>query len=408
MLRLIFVNRYFFPDHSATSQILSDLSFHLAASGREIHVLTSRQLYGAPEASLPPEEIINDVRVHRVSSTTYGRDSLLGRSFDYLSFYRSVWRTLTQIARQGDLLVAKTDPPLLSLIAMAVARRKRATLINWLQDLYPEVAQELGLPAIQGPVAGSLAALRNHSLRFAAANVTVGRLMAEKVGKLGVSPARIHVIANWCDDEHIRPLPSAENPLRRKLGLQDKFVFGYSGNLGRVHEFETVLTAAELLRNEPHFAFLVIGGGKRFDALRSAVTTRALTSSFIFMPYQDQSLLADSLGASDAHWVSLNPKLEGLIVPSKFYGIAAAGRPIVVIGAKDGELARLAAEHGCGLVIAPGDATTLAAALRQLSSDERARVEMGARARTLLDAHFRRQTALGRWHALLECLESQR
>ena len=99
MRRLIFINRFFFPDHSATSQILSDLAFHLAGTGREVHVVTSTQIYDDPKASLPDYEIIHDVRVHRVSSTQFGRAALLGRSIDYFSFYWSVWRRLIAIAR---------------------------------------------------------------------------------------------------------------------------------------------------------------------------------------------------------------------------------------------------------------------------------------------------------------------
>ena len=405
MRRLIFINRFFFPDHSATSQILSDLAFHLAGSGREVHVVTSTQLYDAAQASLPGYEIINNVRVHRVSSTTYGRSALLGRSMDYLSFYRSAWRCLMQVTRPGDLLVAKTDPPLVSLVAMAAARRKGAILINWLQDLYPEIAVQLGVPYIRGPVAAALAALRNRSLRAAAANVVVGQLMAKKVEVLGVPSVRIHTISNWCNDLEIQPLPGTENPLRQAWGLQRKFVFCYSGNLGRVHEFETVLAAAELLRDDPRFVFLMIGGGNQFDELQSAAKARALAGSFRFMPYQERKSLAHSLGVCDAHWLSLKPILEGLIVPSKFYGIAAAGKPIVVIGAKDGELARLVREHCCGLVIEPADAHALVGALLRLASDPSAVAEIGMRARKMLDARFSRQQALARWCGLLDQLE---
>ena len=106
MQRLIFINRFFFPDHSATSQILSDLAFHLAGTGREVHIVTSTQIYDEPKASLPDYEIIRNVRVHRVSSTQFGRAVLLGRSLDYLSFYWSVWHRLIAMAEQGDILVA--------------------------------------------------------------------------------------------------------------------------------------------------------------------------------------------------------------------------------------------------------------------------------------------------------------
>ena len=107
MRRLIFVNRFFFPDHSATSQILSDLAFHLSSTGREVHVVTSTQIYDDPQASLASDQKVNGVHIHRVSSTRFGRMSLPGRAVDYLSFYRSVWHRLTTICRSGDLIVAK-------------------------------------------------------------------------------------------------------------------------------------------------------------------------------------------------------------------------------------------------------------------------------------------------------------
>src|SRR6516165_9206252 len=228
MPRLIFVNRFFFPDLSATSQILSDLACHLASAGRDVHVVTSTQLYDDAKAALPVSEIINDVHVHRVPSTGFGRNALLGRSIDYISFYRSMWRCLVALARPGDIIVAKTDPPLSSIVAMAAARRKGARLVNWLQDIYPETAVALGVPFMRGPLAASLTALRNRSLRQADATVVIGDLMARKVESLGAPSTRVHVIPNWCNDEVIRPVAQAENLLRQAWGLgASQFVFGY-------------------------------------------------------------------------------------------------------------------------------------------------------------------------------------
>lgn len=391
--------------HSATSQILSDLAFHLAGTGREVHIVTSPQIYDDPKASLPDYEIIRGVRVHRVPSTQFGRAALLGRSIDYFSFYRSVWRCLVGIARRGDILVAKTDPPLVSIVAMAAARRNGAGLVNWLQDVYPELAVRLGVPFIRGPVASGLAASRDRSLHYAEATVVVGHLMGQRVEALGTPPARIHVIPNWCNDEEIRPIAQAGNPLRQAWGLQDKFVLGYSGNLGRAHEFDTVLAAAERLRDDTRTVFLMVGGGKRFDELARTVNERNLGGSFRFIPYQQQEMLPYSLGVADAHWLSLNPKLEGLIVPSKFYGIAAAGKPIIAIAAKDGELARLVQQHACGVVIEPGDADALVGTLRRLSTERGLLAEMGVRARQMLDAHFTRQKGFERWRGLLDHLD---
>jgi glycosyltransferase involved in cell wall biosynthesis len=404
MRRLIFINRFFSPDHSATSQILSDLAFDLAGAGREVRLVTSRQIYDDPKAALPRRETINGVDVHRVASTGFGRAALIGRSIDYVSFYRSVRRCLDELVRPGDIVIAKTDPPLMSVIARPVARRNGARLVNWLQDIYPETAIELGVPFMRGPVAASLAALRNATLREAAATVVVGDLMGRTVEALGAPAERIHVIPNWCNDEDI--VAAADNPLRQEWNLTDKFVLGYSGNLGRAHEFETVLTVAERLRDEPRVAFLMIGGGKRFDELSAAVQARGLADAFRFLPYQARTLLSYSLGAADAHWVSLDPRLEGLMVPSKFYGIAAAGKPIVVIGDPNGELGRLVQRNACGFAIAPGDSEALTAALRQLLNAPQTVSEMGARARQMLDAHFTRRQGLARWRRLLDKLDA--
>jgi glycosyltransferase involved in cell wall biosynthesis len=406
MRRLIFINRFFAPDHSATSQILSDLAFDLAGAGHEVHVVTSRQIYDDPKAALPERETINGVDVHRVASTGFGRAVLIGRSIDYVSFYRSVRRCLDGLVRSGDIVIAKTDPPLMSVVARPVARRNGARLVNWLQDIYPETAVELGVPFMRGPVAASLVALRNATLREAAATVVVGDLMGRKVKTLGAPAERIHVIANWCNDEDIRRVAAADNPLRHEWDLADKFVLGYSGNLGRAHEFETVLAAAERLRSETRVAFLMIGGGKRFEELSAAVRARGLAGAFRFQPYQARTLLSYSLGAADAHWVSLDPRLEGLMVPSKFYGIAAAAKPIVVIGDPNGELAQLVQRNDCGFASAPRDSETLTATLLRLSHAPQTVSEMGNRARQMLDAHFTRRQGLARWRRLLDQLDA--
>ena len=401
MARVIFVNRYFFPDHSATSQILSDLTFHLAAIGHEVHVITSRQRYDDSWVALPGSEDINGVQVYRVASTRFGRGALSGRALDYLSFYRSVRCRLRKIARAGDIVVAKTDPPLLSVALASVARHRRARLVNWLQDIYPETASILGVPLLRGPAASALATLRNRRLREADATVVVGELMARRIKQLGAVPARVHVIANWCDDETIRPAAGIDNPLREAWHLSGKFVVGYSGNLGRAHDFETVLSAAERLRNDSRIVFLMIGGGKHFEDLAKGVKARGLDDSFRFHPYQARAMLPHSLGVADAHWLSLHPALEGLIVPSKFYAVAAAGKPMLMIGDSEGEIGHLIRDHRCGTIIRPGDAATLADTLQRWSGAPGAIYEMGARARQMLDAQFTRRRALDQWSRLL-------
>jgi colanic acid biosynthesis glycosyl transferase WcaI len=402
MQRVFFLNRYFYPDHSASSQLLTDLAFHLTTAGRQLYVITSQQLYDDPASRLPAAETIKGIQVIRVPTTQFGRNVLLGRGFDYFSFYASAWRALRKLLRSGDIVVAMTDPPLVSIVAMHAAKRHGARLVNWLQDVYPEVAVELGVPVIRGPVKNAFARLRDKTLQKAAATVVVGQRMRDKITSLGASIDNIKVIHNWSDDHQISPVNTADNPLRNAWGLENKFVVGYSGNLGRAHEFDTVLAASERLRHDSRIMFVFIGGGHRMGELERIVKRRGLEASFRFLPYQNRQQLKHSLSVPDIHWISLKPEVEGMIVPSKFYGIAAAGRPTIAITASDGEIAQLILEHNCGVVIEPGQGDALAAAITRLSNDRHSLAAMGARARAMLDSKFTRRQALDQWSAVLD------
>jgi colanic acid biosynthesis glycosyl transferase WcaI len=352
----------------------------LAGCGIDVRVVTSRQRYNDPLAYLPEADTIGGVAVDRISTTRFVRSALFGRGFDYLSFYSAACRSVLASAKPGDVLVAKTDPPLVSVMAMHAAKRRGLHLVNWLQDLNPEVAVALGVPLIEGPLGRGLLQLRDASLRAADANVVVGERMAEIIRKPGIAPERIRIIPNGCDDEEIQPVALFDNPLRREWGLGDRFVIGYSGSLGRGHEFETVLAAAERLRVDQRLCFLFIGGGrgggKKFAELAHCVCERGLDHLFRFLPYQERRVLKLSLGVADVHLISLRPELEGLIVPSKLYGIAAAGRPIIALAAWDGEIAGLVQRHDCGIVVEPGEGELLADTLRCLHADTGRLAEM--------------------------------
>jgi glycosyltransferase involved in cell wall biosynthesis len=345
------------------------------------------------------------VDVYRIWTTRFGRGSLPGRACDYLSFYCSAWWTLMMIARRQDVIVAKTDPPLISLVGALVARLKGARLINWLQDLFPEVALHLGVVRA-GAILGLLRQLRNWSLKVASVNVAIGSRMAQLLGEEGATPQSVAVIHNWADPGLITPTPSADNPLREEWGLTDQFVVGYSGNLGRAHEFDTMLGAAEILAADPSISFLFIGGGHGNGQLREATATRGL-SNVQFRPYQPQRMLAQSLAVPDVHLVSLLPAMEGLIVPSKIYGIAAAGRPCIFIGDASGEVADLLEEGGFGLVVTPGDSQALADAIRKLHADPaQLQVQMSS-ARQYFEDHHTTEHSVARWEALLRALANK-
>jgi colanic acid biosynthesis glycosyl transferase WcaI len=399
--KVVFVNRFFFPDLSATSQMLADLAARLAYEGIEVHVICSRQLYEDAAAQLPARELSLGVEVHRVWTARFGRASLRGRALDYASFYLTATLRLWTLLRAGDVAVIKTDPPLLSVFAAGVVALRRAQLVNWLQDVFPEVASRLGVARLPRLVERFLRMLRDRSLAGARMNVAIGARMGAHLLSSHISRAQLRIIENWADGTAICPKPAAQSELRARLGLTlQHLVIGYSGNLGRAHEFDTLLGAAEALRDDPAFVFLMIGGGVRMAELKQRVAASGL-ASFRFVSYQPRAALGDSMAAADVHLACLLPPLEGLIVPSKVYGILAAGRPAIFIGAADGEVAQLIREAECGLTVAPGEGPRLAAELRRLKDDTERLTEWGRRARAMFEARFTLDSAARKWTLLL-------
>ena len=302
-----------------------------------------------------------------------------------------------------------TDPPLLGVLALVIARLRGACCLNWLQDVFPEVAERLQL--LRPRVAASvLRTLRNWSLRRADATVVIGEHMAALLAPFcGTSLA---VIPNWAMEEcaagkheRVRDTTVASNPLRAAWGLDDSFVVGYSGNMGRAHRLDELIDAACALRSRPNLRFVLIGDGAQRAALEARVEALGL-KNVTFQPYQPRERLRESLTLPDIHIVSLDERLEGLIVPSKFVGVLAMGRPVLWIGAADGEVGTLVRTSGCGLAVPSGNAPALIRVLSELSDDHtggghRLRV-MAQEAHALWHKRFMRRDALDAWEAIIK------
>jgi colanic acid biosynthesis glycosyl transferase WcaI len=401
---LVFLNRYFHPDLSATSQILSDLAFDLARTGHQVHVITSRQLYEDPRAALPASESIDGVQIHRVATTRLGRRFLPGRALDYLTFYLSATRRVLRLVRPGDTLIVKTDPPLIAVPAGWACRLRGGVTVQWAQDLFPEIAAAYGMKFARGPLGSLLRWLRNRAYRNSAAVVVLGHAMRQRLEREGIPAEHLHVLPNWSDGRAVRPVPPGANPLRVEWGLDEQFIVGYSGNLGRAHEADTVLHAArQLATQDPAIRFLFIGGGALREELERT-TARENLSNLQLRPYEPRERLSLSLGVADVHLVSLRPDMEGLVFPSKLYGVLAAGRPVVFVGDPEGEIARLLRDNQCGFSVAQGDSASLAELLQRLRRDPELCSEAGRKARSLFERTYDKSLAMESWRSLLDSL----
>lgn len=404
-MKVCFVNRFFAPDISASSQILTDLACHLAGQGHEVHVICSRQLYEDAQADLPKIERIEGVQVHRVATTRFGRSHLVGRAIDYLSFYFTATFRLFQMTNAEWVVVAKTDPPMISVPVSLVTKLKGSRLINWLQDLFPEVAVELGMTRLDGLVGRWATRLRNGSLRKATHNVVIGQRMLERVEQTTRLPHQSIVkIPNWTHlqiNQSDMPRFSVDSVhLRSEWGIADQFVVMYSGNMGRAHDFQTILDAAKQLRNDARILFLFVGGGAQKIQLQRLAKDEGL-DNILFQGYQPKEKLAASLSVGDVHLISLQPALEGLIVPSKYYGILAVGRPTIFMGDEDGEIARHVISDGTGTAIPAGQANALTTAILAYVQDPSKLARESQAARLSHEQQFSLSHARKRWLDLI-------
>ena len=285
-MRVLFFNRFFHPDTSATSQIVSDLAFHLAQAGYEVHAVTSRS---APD--LPEDEIVRGVAIHRVAKASTGPHSLFERAVAYLAYYRGARKAVQRWVRSGDIVVVKTDPPMLSAAVGPGAKRRGAKLVVWLQDIFPETAREYGIPGMGRTLGSIIYSARDKSPALCrrrrrdrrahgGARVFSGAIARAAGGDPQLGRRRGDPTV------HTRRMRYARAGASKRTS-----VVGYSGNLGRVHEFDTMLdAAAAAVRDDDRVRFLIVGRGPRLAEVQARSARRL--ANMIFKPHQDRDALA--------------------------------------------------------------------------------------------------------------------
>ena len=363
-------------------------------------VVCSRGRYEGEESDLPREEVHDGVRIHRVSATALGRGRMLHRVCDYATFYATALRRCLSLPRM-DVCVALTTPPFVASIGAAYKRIHRASLILWAMDLYPDIAAAMGVlrpSSIEHRVLRRLAVwIYQNADRI----VSLGGDMTERLRRCGVPEHRITTVPNWSPGEAVRPCPDTQTPFRQRHGINGHFVVMYSGNMGVVHEFGTILGAAQRLRHREDVLFLFVGGGAQKQYVMEETRRRGL-DNVKFCPYQPLSALSDSLGAADVHLISMKNNVEGLLVPSKLYGIMAAGRPALMVGPRNNEIARTLEVSRAGWVVPPGHPHRLAEQIERLLRRPDLVKAMGSRARRHYELCCSRRRRTGELVAAIE------
>ena len=386
-MKLVVVTPHFAPDTAPTGVVLTRIVEELAARDHRIEVITSLPWYRAHSIEpgwggmLRRHEDTPWGRITRIHPFPAEDKTALVRRALAFGAFSVVAGALGARGGRVDGVLAVSPPLTLGLSGLAIGKARHAPVVFNVQDVYPDVAIELG--ALRGPrVIRAARALERYVYRHSDAVTVLSDDLRDNVAaKLGAGD-KVRVIPNFVDIGRIRPA-DPENAYRREFGLENKTVVMYAGNVGLSQSLDVVLDAAAALSHEPDVVFVINGSG----AARPPLEAKARgMGNVVFVDPQAEARLPEVLAAADIHLVPLKSGLARSSVPSKTYSILAAGKPLVASVDTGSEVARIVESSGAGIAVPPEDAEALTKALRGLLEEPERRSEMGAAARRWVEA----------------------
>ena len=398
-MKVTFVNRFFPPDISATSQLLGELVEDLLRMGVNIRVITSNSSYLGGRLSDTDVYNSENLKIIRISSTSFGRKNILSRYIDFFSFL--LLGSARLFMDDSDITVLFTDPPMISNIGAMNSLIKGKKYIIVLQDFFPYTAERVGF--LKNRLLFSILHKNtSYVLKKAGAIVSLSENMADFICSLGVPGDRVRVIHNWADGERIFPIKKEESKFYNSSDLQNKFVVLYSGNMGVPHEFSTIIDVAERVQKLgiDNIIFLFVGDGVKRQEVERVVREREI-NNVRFLNYFPKEDLRDSLALADVHLITQIESVVGVNMPSKLYGCMASGRPIIYIGSMKSDVARIIREADCGFPFGVGDVNGVYNAILKLMNDRDLTKNLGENARKYFIDNYDRKIAANKYYNLL-------
>jgi colanic acid biosynthesis glycosyl transferase WcaI len=395
-MKILVLNLYYPPDTSATAKMAAAFIEPLAAK-HNVTLICGRPSYDPTERRawrLWQTERLGAVTIVRVGSTDYPRTQMARRVLNYLSYVAlSVPRALFVSC---DVVLAMTDPPFEGIVGAFVAMLKGKPFVYNIRDLYPDMALGGSIVA-PGVLARVWERLHRWALRRAERIIVLGEDMCDRIVAKGVDAKRVAIVRDGVEfGAASSVVPALDTEVMSTIRGGFRFVLLHAGNLGFYGAWDTLLAAARELENDG-VGLVFVGDGAqraRLEAVAAGLT------NVRFLPFFPAGKIASVLAAGDAHVITIKRGLEGVVVPSKLYGILAAGKPIVTVAPRQTDAAVLGARDGFGVTADPDNPAELVAIVRALLFDPARLAAMGVAAQVAASQYARASECLKFVHVL--------
>jgi colanic acid biosynthesis glycosyl transferase WcaI len=375
MNNIVLVSQVFYPNTCATSSLLTELALNLQDENNKITVICGFP-NGVKNHVVNRYENFNGIDIYHCGIKINSKSGLWQRLVSYVFYMaHATWKLI--LLKRKDTIIGVTNPPFLSILLMIVSLVTGCIYYFIMHDVYPEGLVAVGRLREQSPIARIWRKLNQFSYKRSKKIVVLGRDMRDLLVKnYDLDLAKIEYIPNWSLTTTAEPIPFEKNDLARELGIENKFVVQYSGNMGLWHDIDTFIRAAAQLKTNPEIQFLFVGNGIRKRKAHRLAQSLKLTN-IIWMEFASKEQLSTSLTCAHVALISLNAGLEGIAVPCKLYGILGSGRAILAQVPAKSEVAYTITEEECGFVIPPGDVDGLVSRIQQLEMDRDLTSKMG-------------------------------
>lgn len=407
-MHLLLLHMRYAPELTGTAPLITQLAEHLAAEDIDVTVATSVPHYGMEDVQhgygrkLISRSTINGVNVWRTAAFPWASGSILGRTIDYL-LYMVLSVVIGLRGEQPDLVHCVAPPITVGLSGWLVARLRGAPMSYNAQDIWPDALVQMG-QLRSGGMTRLLHLFERWVYRVAAAVIVVSEGMRSNLMEKGVPDEKVVVLPNWVDLDAIEPLPP-ELSLRPHLGIEDRFVILFSGNVGYAAGLETVFSAARRVSDQGEILFLIVGDGSAKDGLVELAGEMGL-ENVQFLPTQPPDRLSQTLATADLALVPLRATMGPLSVPSKALAYMASARPLLAAVPPDSEITTIVRKAACGWLIPPEDPEAMAAKILELAAEPSDLEARGGGGRQYVEQHYGKDRILSEYALLLRELAS--